>query len=113
MNARTKLLVTGAHGFVAGSMLTQAGDNLTVHALSRGPEPDRRGAWQWHICDASASDQLTRLFHEIQPHAVIHTAALADIDFCQAHGDLARAVNVELTRNLTELCAETNTRLVF
>jgi len=113
MNAKRKLLVTGAHGFVAGSILTQAGDDWLVHAISRGPEPDRRGAWQLHVCDASAPDQLSRVFREIQPHAVIHTAALADIDFCQAHGDLARAVNVELTRHLADLCAGTNTRLVF
>src|SRR5437660_6819577 len=92
MNAKGNLLVTGAHGFVAGSVLAQAGDNWAVHALSRGPEPARRGAWQWHVCDPSRPDQLARLFREIQPHAVIHTAALADIDFCQAHSELARPV---------------------
>src|SRR5438445_7706665 len=113
MNAKGNLLVTGAHGFVAGSVLAQAGDNWAVHALSRGPEPERRDAWHWHACEALAPDQLTVLFREIQPHTVIHTAALADIDFCQAHPELARAINVELTRHLAELCGETNTRLIF
>jgi dTDP-4-dehydrorhamnose reductase len=56
---------------------------------------------------------LARLFEEVRPDAVIHTAAIADIDFCQAHPDLARAVNVELTRSLAGLCADMGTRLVF
>ena len=113
MNAKRNLVITGAHGFVAGSVLAQAESNWAVHAVSRGPEPDRRCAWQWHVCDSSAPDQLTRVFRQIQPHAVIHTAALADIDFCQAHPELAREVNVNLTRHLADLCAETKTRLVF
>src|SRR6266446_531348 len=113
MNAKRKLFVTGAHGFVAGSVLAQAGGDWRVHAVSRGPAPDHGGAWQWHVCDPSAPDQLAGILRVIQPHAVIHTAALADIDFCQAHLELARAVNVDLTRHLAELCAETNTRLVF
>ena len=53
------------------------------------------------------------VLHEIQPHAVIHTAAVADIDLCQAQPELARAVNVNFTRMLAALCAETEARLVF
>src|SRR5207245_4365260 len=105
--------VTGAHGFVAGSVLGQAGDEWQVHAVSRGQEPARRDSWHWHICDPLAPDQLVKLFREVQPEAVIHAAALADIDFCQGHPELARAANVELTRRLAELCAKTSARLVF
>src|SRR5438552_2158723 len=113
MNGKRNLLVTGGHGFVAGSVLAQAGGDWLVHAASRGPEPNHGGAWQWHVCDPSAPHQLTRLFREIEPHAIIHTAALADIDFCQTHPELAHAVNVDLPRHLVELCADTNTRLIF
>src|SRR5207245_292176 len=91
----------------------QASGNWAVHAVSRSPEPEHEGAWQWHVCDPSAIDQLAGLFRMVQPDAVIHTAALADIDFCQAHPELARAVNVDLTRHLAQLCADTKTRLVF
>jgi len=53
------------------------------------------------------------LFAELKPAAVIHTAALADIDFCQAHPETARAVNVDLTRTLADLCRDTGAKLVF
>lgn len=113
MNARKKLMVTGANGFVAGSVLAQAGEDWEVHAVSRGEPLARRARRCWHSCDPLVPAQLRQLFHEVRPDAVIHPAALADIDFCQAHPDLARAVNVELTRSLAQLCAEAACKFVL
>jgi dTDP-4-dehydrorhamnose reductase len=107
------LVVTGANGFVAGSILTQAGDGRQVHAISRGQRPEGCAGVLWHVCDARDPAHLARVFREIKPDAVIHTAALADIDFCEAHPDLARAANVELTRALSDLCADSGCRMVF
>ena len=111
--SRRKLIVTGAHGFVAGSVLSQAGVDWQVHAVSRGAAQAGSDNLQWHSCDPLALGELARLFREIQPQAVIHTAAIADIDVCQAQREMARAVNVDFTRTLAALCHETGTRLVF
>src|ERR1041385_5875824 len=105
MTARKKLIVTGANGFVAGSVLMQAGAEWEVHALSRSGPSARRANLHWHTCDPLAPGQLARVFDAVRPDAVIHAAALADIDFCQAHPELARAANVEFTRLLADLCA--------
>ena len=113
MAARKKLIVTGAHGFVAGSVLAQAGEAWEVHAVSRGEPLARREHHHWHRCDPQSPDQIAELFREVRPEAVIHTAALADIDFCQVQPELARAVNVEFTRTLANLCAEGNCKMVF
>ena len=113
MSTKRKLMVTGANGFVAGSILTQAGEEWQLHAVSRSEPLARRENLHWHRCDPQAVDQLTQLFHEVKPDAVIHTAALADIDFCQAQPELARTVNVELTRTLGNLCVATDAKLVF
>ena len=113
MNSRKKLLVTGAHGFVAGSVITQAGAEWELHAVSRGAPLLQRAGLRWHQCDPLARSQLSQLFREVQPNAVIHTAALADIDFCQAQPDAARRVNVDLTRTLADLCTGSCAMLVF
>ena len=106
-------MVTGAHGFVAGSVLSQAEGAWEVHAISRSEAPTQRPSLRWHLCDPLEPGRLTRLFLEIQPHAVIHTAAMADIDVCQAQPKLARAVNANFTGTLATLCADTGSRLVF
>ncbi|HEY5913629.1 MAG TPA: NAD(P)-dependent oxidoreductase [Verrucomicrobiae bacterium] len=113
MNAKRKLLVTGAHGFVAGSVLVQAGDEWELHALSRGGEAKARRDWRWHAVDPLDAAALERVFIAVRPDAVVHTAAIADIDFCQANQALARSVNVEMTRTLAELCGHGRARLVF
>ena len=113
VKSKRKLLITGANGFVAGSILAQAGNDWLVHALSRNPTPASADNWQWHAFNPSAPRQLEKLIRELQPDSIIHTAALADIDFCQNHPELARAVNVDLTRQIAEFCARANTRLIF
>ncbi len=113
MNAGKQLVVTGAQGFVAGSVLCQADDDWGVHAISRGVLPARRSNRQWHVCDPLAPREFAQLFQKIRPQVVIHTAALADIDLCQAQPELARAVNIDYTRSLVMLCADAGTRLVF
>src|SRR5438045_3671329 len=102
MNTKKKLMVTGAQGFVAGSVLEHAGEEWEVHAVSRSAEPAPTGGTArhhsavasrfWHVCDLLAPGQLAQLFREVRPDVVIHSAALADIDYCQTHPELARAV---------------------
>jgi dTDP-4-dehydrorhamnose reductase len=113
MTNQRKLMVMGANGFVAGSVLAQAGEDWQVHAVSRREPPARSGPCTWHTCDPLLPAQLEQLFREVKPAAVIHTAALADVDICQANPELARAANVDLTRTLVDLCGDTGARLVF
>jgi len=113
MNVQRRLVVTGARGFLAGSVLGQAGIDWQVHAVSRCPQSSPPGGVQWHVCDPIQPGQLTQLFREIRPDAVIHSAAMADIDLCQAQPALARAANVDYVRSLVALSAEADAKLVF
>jgi dTDP-4-dehydrorhamnose reductase len=118
MKHRRRLLVTGGSGFVAGSVLAQAGGAWEVHAVSRGApvaegEGDGGSAPRWHRLDGLARDDWAGLFRRVRPTAVIHTAALADIDFCEANPESASAVNVGLTSTLTGVCGADGIRLVF
>ncbi len=113
MVSKQKLLVTGANGFVAGSVIAQAASSCQVHALSRGTPLAQRPNLQWHVCESLGVGPLTQVFRELKPDVVIHTAALADIDFCQANPAAAREVNVEFTRTLANLCTGSRARLVF
>lgn len=106
------LLVTGANGFVAGNVLAEAGNSWEIHAVSRRQPPTADPRWRWHPLDSLEPDAWLGLLRKIRPAAVIHTAAVADIDLCEAKPDLATAVNVGLTRILTEYCRDTQTRLV-
>ena len=108
-----RLLVTGGSGFVAGSVIAHAGPDWEIHAIDRLEPPAFRKGVSWHRIDLRDADDLRRSFRRIRPDAVIHTAALADIDYCEEHQDEAEAVNVGVTRELARLCRELGAKLVF
>lgn len=109
---KKRLLVTGAKGFVAGSVVWLAGDEWEVHALVRSEVSMPRPGIIPHVFDLLDAPRLRDAFLEIQPHAVIHAAAIADIDYCESHKDEAEAVNVGVTREIASLCGDNNVRLV-
>jgi dTDP-4-dehydrorhamnose reductase len=112
MSSPRTLIVTGAGGFVAGSVLAQAGPTWERHAVSRRPPSGRAENLHWHQIDPFDRAQWTALFRAVSPAAVIHTAAAADIDFCQANREAATAANVDLTSTVADLCAAVGAKLV-
>ena len=109
---KRRLLVTGCGGFVAGSVVWQAGD-WDLHALSRGDPLLERDGLEWHCLDPCDRALLRNVFDTVQPDAVIHAAAIADIDYCQAHQNKAEQVNVGVTQELARLCQAAGAKMVF
>jgi len=109
---KQKLLVTGFGGFVAGSVIAQAELDWDIHAVDRIDVPELQGDVKYYSMDLLDNEKLSKLFKEINPDAVIHTAAIADIDFCQNNQDLAEKVNVGITKALAELCRGNGAKMV-
>ena len=110
---KKKLLVTGSGGFVAGSVIIQAMDYWNVYGIDQLGTPKYQKNVKFYSMDLNDKRSLEDLFHQIQPDTVIHTAALADIDFCQSHHQEAETINVGVTQNLVDLCIKNKARLVF
>lgn len=108
-----RLIVTGGTGFVAGSILKAATVEWDVHVLSRATSTPVRGPWTWHSANGFEAAELDVLFDEIRPDAVIHAAAIANIDYCLGHPSEAVEVNTLLTQSIAEHCAERRIRLVY
>ncbi len=108
-----KLLVTGSNGFVAGSVMAQAPETWELHGIARAEIPVGRARGIYHSLDLLDAEKLDLLFHELKPDAVIHTAAMANIDACEREPGQAEAVNIGVTERLAALCRETDAKLVF
>ena len=110
-----KLMVTGYGGFVAGSVVWQAlrtGD-WDVYALSLIEAPEERERFhciQFDLCDSA---RLEEVLAEVRPDAVVHTAAFADIDYCQNNRADAKRVNVSVTRELARFCGDCETKMIL
>lgn len=64
-------------------------------------------------CDITQKDQVSSFLNKSSPEAIIHAAAYTDVDGCEKNPELAKAVNVEGTRNLVEYAKENKVLLLY
>ena len=107
------ILLTGGSGFVAGSIIRQATDAATWHVVTRGDKLHSAPHLHWYRADIAAEHAIETLIGYLRPSAVIHTAALADIDYCEANQDEAWLVNAALPERIAKATAEIGARMIF
>jgi dTDP-4-dehydrorhamnose reductase len=123
-----RILVTGASGLLGVNLAleaTQAGHlvfgTYNEHALRL--ESKQQGCastygggglpvFQACQVDLLADGAIERLIDETQPDWVIHCAALANLDSCEAQPELAQRINAELPGRLAKHLAGSGTRLL-
>jgi len=111
-NSMKKLLITGANGYVAGSIIQQA-TGYEVFGIARSEKPVVTGNMKYGQLDLLDAEQLTGLIQKIKPDAVIHCAAVASIDFCENNPAIAAQVNVGITQTIASACLLTNAKMIF
>ncbi len=109
---KTKLLITGASGFLGWNLCRQALYHWDVVGLYQHHPVTISGAGIFCL-DLTDYGALKMLFRQVKPQAVIHTAAASRPDFCQQHPDASYKINVTASVNLAGLCADNSIPFVF
>ncbi len=110
-----RILITGVSGLLglnlALSATTEAGGNHVVFGTVKEHllKTDRFTVIQ---CDLLSPGAMERLLEQTQPDWVIHCAALANLDACEAAPAQARKLNSELPAQLASHVARGGARLV-
>ena len=107
-----KLLITGASGFLGWNLCSLAQQRWEVYGtyFSHSLDIPNTKLQKVNLTDFS---ELKRIFDDIQPDAVIHTAALSQPNFCQTHPEESFAVNVQASCNIAGLCCDYSIPCVF
>lgn len=114
-----KLFVTGASGFLGWNLCQIAKQEWDIYGTSFSHAIEIPGITLLKV-DLRDFEELKRIFQEIQPDAVIHTAAQSSPNVCQSNPEESHAINVTASCNIAGLCADysipcafTSTDLVF
>jgi len=114
-----KLLVTGASGFLGWHLCQLAKQQWDVYSTYFSHQIEIPGVSLLKV-DLRDFQALKQLFQQVQPSAVIHTAAQSSPNYCQTHQEESYTINVITSLNLAGLCADygipyifTSTDLVF
>ncbi|HEX9090629.1 MAG TPA: SDR family oxidoreductase [Anaerolineales bacterium] len=106
-----RILITGASGLLGLNLALETTRGHTVfgtantHAL-------KTDAFTVIQTDLLAPGTVERLLERTQPDWVIHCAALANLDACEADPLLARQMNTELPRTLAKHVARGGARMI-
>jgi len=107
-----KLLVTGASGFLGWNICNLAREGWDIYGTVCSHPVEIGGV---HIVktDLTDSGELRKLFRDVRPDAVIHTAALSDPNYCQTNREEAHKINVDASVHIAALCADRKIPCVF
>jgi dTDP-4-dehydrorhamnose reductase len=105
-----RLLVTGAGGLLGGRLAALLSASHEVVA-ARHLEPPPAGLAEVPF-DLSSLRSMETALDKARPDAVLHAAALADVDRCEREPDLAERINVAGSEGLARLCGRRGIRLI-
>ncbi len=112
MNKRKKMLITGASGFLGWNLARIARSKWDVYGIYHKHHTPIHDVSLIKL-DITDSQELKRVFNDVKPDAVIHTAAASRPNYCQEHPSQSRKINVQASVNIADLCAATSIPLVF
>lgn len=106
----TRILITGASGLLGLNLCLANRDSHTLLGLDRG----KLHGTPFELVHATLDDPaaVSRLIDTLKPDAVIHTAALANLEKCEADPQGARYLNAEIPGILAESAARTSVRFI-
>ena len=107
-----KILITGAAGLLAGYLVETAPPNYKIGL-----------AYHQHLAQCPSCDlvkveitdltNILSLWESFHPQWVIHTAGIADVDYCQKYPQQSYLSNVLGTQNIIAACQRFKNRLLY
>ena len=110
-----KILVTGSNGLL-GQKIIQGYKNkegIELIATARGENRmiDKAG-YSFESMDITQADEVMDLIKRIKPDAVIHAAAMTNVDACETDKENCKKVNVDAVEYLVRACEKVDAHLI-
>ena len=111
------LLITGATGFLGQYLIGAARKRWrvagTFHRTRREDAERLLAGIDSGKIDLTDFRDVRDMLDAVRPKAVIHTAALADPNYCEQHPEESLRVNLQATVNLAGLCGDRRIPFIF
>lgn len=110
-----KIFVTGSNGLLGQKLtdLSLADKEIELIATSTGPDrhPAKAG-YIYEELDVLNKVLIDELVAKYRPDAIIHTAAMTNVDACEVERLKCYALNVQAVKNLVEICESRDIQLI-
>lgn len=102
-----KILITGANGLLGQKLIELCVKTPDVEVLALARGENRNIEKQGYLyADVNLLDHkaLEQAFVDFKPEAIIHTAAITNVDYCESHKEECDELNINITQFLWDLC---------
>ncbi|MBI2598108.1 MAG: SDR family oxidoreductase, partial [Candidatus Diapherotrites archaeon] len=103
-----RLLIIGANGFL-GKKICKIVSQNGFETIETDLFADKRQI----KLDVTKKNSVMDAIKKYKPHAVIHCAAVTDVDWCEENMEETFEVNVEGTKNVSTTCSQFDSKMVF
>jgi len=110
-----KVVVTGSNGLLGQTlvdMLLKFPKQYQVYGLSRGKNISGRSDFEYMEVDLTNDQKLKDILTNIKPDAIVHTAAMTNVDACEEDKEGCLQLNIEVVKTISNVCKELNCYLV-
>ncbi len=110
-----KILVTGSNGLLGQKIIYALKGMSGIHCISTSRGENRmrdKEGYTYESLDISKEDEVNHIIEKYKPDAVIHTAALTNVDACEDNRNEARLLNVNAVEYIINACKRVDSYLV-
>ena len=110
-----KIIVTGSNGLLGQKVTDLSIQDPEIELIATSVGPNRHNlkyGYTYEELDVLDLDRLNELVEIYQPDSIIHTAAMTNVDACEAERAKCYALNVQSVKNLVDVCGRRDIQLV-
>ncbi len=107
-----KILVTGGTGVVGWTLLSRRPSSTELDYTYYQNDVSHPAASGYQL-DVRSESSVEELVSDLDPDAVVHSAAMTDVDDCERNPAKAYEINVKGTQNIVDAAAQTGSHLIF
>ena len=108
-----KLLIIGGASLVGSTIIDYATNNYELFATENNTSINNPKIHSAKINLLDDKKQIVDYIEKIKPDAVIHTVAFPNVDFCESNHKLTDLLHVKITKEISEICSDINSKLIY
>ena len=116
MPEKLRILITGSNGLLGQKLVNALRDDAEVELIATSRGDDRTPAplgTRYHALDITSKADVDRVFDETRPDAVIHGAAMTNVDACETDPEACRLQNITATHHLVDAAKRHISHFIF
>lgn len=113
--SKKKLLITGSNGMTGQKLIYLATQNPDIELIATSTGENRtflKDGYQYESLDITNASEVNKIVEKYKPDAIINTAAMTNVDACEANKQKAYDLNVTGTLNLIKACEKHQVYLI-